>query len=213
MPLHSPTPGLKDPWLVAVLAAGEGSRFGGGKQLALLGDKPLVRWPVEAALASGMDGVLVVVGYNASQVRRALPGDSRLEVIENPKPEEGMGGSLALAAGRARELGAAGLVMLLGDMPFVTPQTIAQMAQAAEKAPAGVAAGSVDGKRSHPVAFTKRHFSELEGLGGDKGARDVLARLEAGLTLVAVAPETRIDVDSPEDLARALEIWKATERP
>ena len=206
------TSGLKGPWLAAVLAAGESSRFGGAKQMALLDGKPLVRWPIEAALASGLDGVLVVVGFNASQVRQTLPRDSRLEVVENPKPEEGMGGSLALAARRARELKAAGLVMLLGDMPFVTPQIIAQVAQAAEAAPAGAAAGSVNGKRSHPVAFTSLHFGELCGLGGDKGARDVLARLDKKLALVEVVPETRIDIDRPEDLSRALEKWKAFKR-
>lgn len=194
-----------------MLAAGEGSRFGGGKQLALLDGKPLVRWPVEAALASGLAGVLVVVGHHAAHVRQVLPHDPRVEIIENPKPEDGMGGSLALAARRARELDAAGMVMLLGDMPLVNPTTIAQVAQAAQKAPAGAAAGSVKGKRSHPVAFAKRHFEELSGLGGDKGARDVLARLETGLALVMVAPETRFDVDKPEDLARALELWKAAQ--
>lgn len=180
--------------------------------MALLGGKPLVSWPIEAALAAGLDGVLVVLGFNASQVCQALPRDSRLEVVENPKPEEGMGGSLALAARRARELEAAGLVMLLGDMPFVTPQIIAQVAQAAEAAPAGAAAGSVNGKRSHPVAFTRSHFRELSGLGGDKGARDVLARLDKNLALVEVVPETRIDIDRPGDLSRALEKWKAFKR-
>lgn len=195
--------------MVAVLAAGEGSRFGGGKQLALLGGKPLVCWPVEAALASGLDGVLVVVGHHAAQVRKVVPPDPRVEIINNPKPEEGMGGSLALAARRALELDAVGLVMLLGDMPLVDPAVIGQVAWAAQQAPAGAAAGSVEGKRSHPVAFTRRHFDELCGLGGDKGAREVLTRLKNGLGLVAVAPESRFDVDRPEDLIRALELLKA----
>jgi molybdenum cofactor cytidylyltransferase len=194
-----------------VLAAGEGSRFGGGKQLALLGGKPLVRWPVEAALASGLAGVLVVIGYNAGQVRRALPRDERVEIIVNPKPDRGMGGSLALAAKRASQLDAAGLVMLLGDMPLVDPITIGRVARAAQKAPAGAAAGSVAGKRSHPVAFDRRHFEELYALGGDKGARDVLARLGDGLALVEVAPESRFDVDTPGDLERAFELLKAAQ--
>jgi len=201
--------GLKNAWLAAVLAAGEGRRFGGGKQIALLGEKPLLRWAVEAALASNLDGVLVVVGHHASQVRQVLPDDARLEVLINPRPQDGMGGSLALAARRARELDAAGLVMLLGDMPFVVPKAIDRVVEAAETAVAGAAAGAVEGKRNHPVAFTKRHLDELSGLGGDKGARDVLARLGSGVALVEVAPETRIDVDEPGDLNRALEIWKA----
>ncbi|KMY69299.1 hypothetical protein AAU61_04605 [Desulfocarbo indianensis] len=198
------------PWFAAVLAAGEGRRFGGGKQTALLGGHPLVCWPVQAALQAGLHGVLVVTGSHGPAVRRALPADSRVEALINPQPEQGMGGSLALAARRARELDAVGLVMLLGDMPFVTARSIAQVAGAAEEAPAGAAAGEVAGKRSHPVAFMRRHFDELAGLGGDKGARDVLARLRTGLALVGVEPQSRLDVDNLEDLAEANRLWQAT---
>ena len=195
--------------MAAILAAGESSRFGGGKQLALLGGKPLICWALEAALASGLSGVLLVVGHHGDGVRAVLPDDSCLEVLENPDPQEGMGSSLALAARRARELDAAGLVMLLGDMPFVASQSIVQVVRAAQEAEAGIAAGAVEGKTSHPVAFTRRHFDELAGLGGDKGARDILDRLGAGVALVEVAPESRLDVDTPGDLRRALAIYKA----
>lgn len=206
--MSAQTSGRNGPWLAAVLAAGEGSRFGGGKQIALLGGKPLVSWPVKAALDAGLAGVLVVVGFHAPQVRQALPHDSRLEVLENPNPAAGMGGSLALAARRAMEKDAAGLVMLLGDMPFVTAQAITSVIRSAQNSELGVAAGSIDGKRNHPVAFSHEYFRELASLGGDKGARDVLDRLGTGLPLVEVEPETRIDIDSPDDLSRAVKKWQ-----
>lgn len=201
------------PWFAAVLAAGEGRRFGGGKQTALLAGKPLVCWPVQAALEADMHGVLVVTGSHGPAVRRALPADPRVEALINPQPEKGMGGSLALAARRARDMEAAGLVMLLGDMPFVTARSIAQVAWAAEQAPAGAAAGEVGGERSHPVAFLRSHFEELTSLGGDRGARDVLARLRSGLILVTVDPQSRLDVDKLEDLAKADRLWQAARKP
>jgi molybdenum cofactor cytidylyltransferase len=210
--LSAQTSSRNGPWLAAVLAAGEGSRFGGGKQMALLDGKPLVSWPVKAALDSGLAGVLVVVGFHARQVRQALPDDSRVEVIENPNPADGMGGSLALAARRAQEKGAAGLVMLLGDMPFVTAQAITLVTRAVQSSEIGVAAGSIGGKRNHPVAFSRNYFEELALLGGDKGARDVLDKLGAGLALVEVEPETRIDIDHPDDLNRAAKKWRAFKR-
>jgi molybdenum cofactor cytidylyltransferase len=180
--------------------------------MALLGGKPLVSWPVRAALDSGLDGVLVVVGFHAAQVRQALPNDPRVEVIENPNPADGMGGSLGLAARWAEEKGAAGLVMLLGDMPFVTQQAITLVTKAAQGSELGVAAGSIEGKRNHPVAFSRQYFTELAGLGGDKGARDVLDKLGAGLALVEVEPETRIDIDDPDDLSRAAQKWQGFKR-
>ena len=40
---------------IAILAAGHGARFGGGKLLAGLAGKPLIRHAVDAALASDRD--------------------------------------------------------------------------------------------------------------------------------------------------------------
>ena len=48
-----------------VVAAGTGSRAGGAKQWRLLGDRPIVRWSVEAMLNAGASEVVVVVPAGA----------------------------------------------------------------------------------------------------------------------------------------------------
>ncbi|MHB8662611.1 MAG: IspD/TarI family cytidylyltransferase [Acidimicrobiales bacterium] len=82
-------------WAI-VVAAGSGSRFGGSKQDALLGDKPVVAWSVEAARAA-CDGVVLVVPAGASggveggatrseSVRRglaAVPDDVEVIVVHD----------------------------------------------------------------------------------------------------------------------------------
>lgn len=45
--------------LAAVLAAGRGVRFGGGKLEAICGGKPLGRWAVEAAETALSPGLIV----------------------------------------------------------------------------------------------------------------------------------------------------------
>ena len=55
-----------------VLAAGEGTRFGGTKQLEILRDKPLVQHAVDAASGGGIDEIVVVLGHDAARVRDAL---------------------------------------------------------------------------------------------------------------------------------------------
>ncbi len=198
--------------MAAVLAAGLGTRFGGAKQRALLGGRPLMLWSVEAALAAEVERVLVVVAAGAKEATELLPRDRRLEVLANPDPRRGMGTSLALAAARAAELGAGGLVVLLADMPLVEPELVSRVARAAEEAPAGVAAAAAQGRRGHPVAFVGRHLAELATLGGDKGARDILTRLGAGVALVPAPASSQLDVDRPEDLARAQELSEAAKR-
>lgn len=58
-----------------VVAAGSGSRAGGGKQWRDLGGKPVLRWSVEALLAAGAEEVAVVVSDGAEpQAQIALTG-------------------------------------------------------------------------------------------------------------------------------------------
>ena len=48
-----------------VVAAGSGSRAGGGKQWRSVGGRPVVRWSVESLLAAGADPVVVVIAPDA----------------------------------------------------------------------------------------------------------------------------------------------------
>ncbi len=185
----------------AVLAAGSAIRYGRPKLLEELAGRPLLAWPVDAALQAGLDPVLVVTGAEHQALGAALPPDPRLRLLPNPRHPEGMGTSLALAAGQARELGAAVLVVLLGDMPLVQAEVVRAVARAALASPSGAAAADRGGRPGHPVAFAARHLAELAGLGGDAGGRSLLARLGPQVTLVPAGAESFADVDRPADLA------------
>ena len=190
------------PQLTAVLAAGAGSRFGGAKLAMPLAGRPLLHWPLRAALEAGEGPVLLVLGFHGPRLQQGLLSHPRLELIFNPEPEKGMAGSLVLAACRARELGAGLLVLLLGDMPLVDAGLIARVAAAARYCPAGAAAARGPGRPGHPVAFSSRYFPQLAGLEGDRGARDILAGLGDALALVDAPESSQWDVDTPRDLER-----------
>lgn len=183
-----------------VLAGGRASRFGSPKQLAKLHGRPLVNWAVNAGLNAGLDPVMVVVGAAGELVRAALPTDPRLLVLANAGYARGMGSSLALAAARAGELGAGLLVVLLADMPQVTPAAITAVARAAAASPAALAAADNQGRPGHPVAFGRRYFEELSQLDGDTGGRDILLGMESELVLVQTPDQGFADVDTPDDL-------------
>ncbi|MET0148584.1 MAG: NTP transferase domain-containing protein, partial [Acidimicrobiales bacterium] len=67
--------------LAAVLAAGDGSRFGGPKLLVYFRGRPLVAWALDAALDAGLDETVVVVG---SQALGAVVPDG-ITVLDNPR--------------------------------------------------------------------------------------------------------------------------------
>ena len=64
----------QDPRVITgvVLAAGEGRRFGGTKQLAALDGKPLAQHAIDALAEAGVDELLVVTGHDAEAVEAAL---------------------------------------------------------------------------------------------------------------------------------------------
>lgn len=177
-----------------VLAAGTASRFGSTKQLALVGDRPLVRHVVEVALAAGVGDVLVVTGHDADAVEAELGDDPRVRTVRNPRPEDGMASSLrvgveALRRGRS-------VVVLLADQPGIAPEHVRAVLDAVRDRPA--ARVRYRDHAGHPVAFRADQVGALAGLRGDVGARGLLREL--GPHEVEVDTDAPPDVDTPADL-------------
>ncbi|MFM8374916.1 MAG: NTP transferase domain-containing protein, partial [Phenylobacterium sp.] len=190
-----------------VLAAGAGSRFGGGKLLAPWRGRPLVEGAVRAALATTADPVLVVTGTDADAVgaaclavATAVGAEARLRLVHAADHAEGMGASLRAGIGALPE-GLAGVFVFLGDMPGI-PTGLHSALIAAVAAGAPAAAPFHEGRRGHPVLFAPGLLPDLARATGDTGARDVLAALGDRLARVETADAGVVfDVDRPADLA------------
>lgn len=190
-----------------VLAAGAGSRFGGGKLLAPWRGQPLVAGAIRAALATPSDPVLVVTGTDAAAVGDAcraaagrLGGGARVRLVHAPDHAEGMGASLragiAALPGNLR-----GVFVFLGDMPEIPAEVYTPLVVALE-AGAPAAAPFHEGRRGHPVLFSAELLPDLARASGDAGAREVLAALGGRLARVETASTGILfDVDRPADLA------------
>ena len=186
-----------------LLAAGSGTRFGTEpKLLARLDGTPLVRHAAEAALASRARPVVVVLGAHAVAVRAVL---HNLDLIFVENAAFGSGLSTSLRAGLAAlpaETDAA--VILLGDMPRVTPGQIDRLAaayRAAKPAPSAVVP-MIAGRRGNPVLLNRRVLGDaLASLSGDYGAGPLL-KGRADVLEIPGEPGTALDVDTPEMLAR-----------
>jgi molybdenum cofactor cytidylyltransferase len=183
-----------------VLAAGSGSRFGGGKLLAPYGPGVLLDGALAAAFAAPVRGVTVVTGADAEAVAAAARAfDASVRIVHAEHHAQGMGASLA-AGIASLPLDAAGAFVFLGDMPRVPPAVLAPLAQAV--AAGAIAAAPVfEGRRGHPALLAHTLFPALVALGGDAGARSILEHLGPGLVLVE-APDDGVlfDVDVRGDL-------------
>ena len=189
-----------------VLAAGAGTRFGGGKLLAPYGDGVLLEGALRAAFAAPVRTVTVVTGSDPSRVGAAVTAfarqagqHERLKIVHAADHAEGMGASLRQAAA-ALPTDAQGVFVFLGDMPRVPVSVLEPLAQAVrDGAPA--AAATFGGKRGHPALIGAILIPQLLTLTGDAGARAVLQGLGDRLVLVE-APDDGVlfDVDKPADL-------------
>jgi CTP:molybdopterin cytidylyltransferase MocA len=181
---------------VVVLAAGEGSRFGGeGKLLAPLGGRPVVAWTVAAAEASSASRVVVVVGSRSAAVRAAL-GAGRAEVVECVEWADGMSASLRYGVAACGD--AEWVVVVLGDGPGVTAAAIDAVLAAAT--PEFDAVRPVrDGRPAHPVALHRRLLDRVGELRGDAGARELLRDADVRELDASGWPDAG-DVDTPDAL-------------
>lgn len=187
-----------------LLAAGRGTRFGGGKLLAPL---PAATHGAGAGTPVGVASCLHLLNVLPDVVAVVRPGDVLLaemlagagaRVVECARPDDGMGVSLSCGVAAAPD--ADGWIVALADMPWIAPATIGMVADAL-RAGADIAAPICRDRRGHPVGFARRHFPALTSLHGDDGARSVVAAQVAGLKLVAVEDEGILrDIDTDEDL-------------
>ncbi|SDH50929.1 molybdenum cofactor cytidylyltransferase [Pseudomonas flavescens] len=169
--------------VVIVLAAGRGSRFraSGGvvnKLQADLNGKPVLEHVLAAVERAGLDVHVV----------RSARGD-------------GMGDSIA--EGVRATAGAAGWLVLPGDLPLVQAHSLCRVAHAL--ASHAVVVPVFGGNRGHPVGFARACFEELAALSGEAGAASVVQRYRARGSALQLSVEDAgilIDIDTCDDLQR-----------
>jgi bifunctional UDP-N-acetylglucosamine pyrophosphorylase/glucosamine-1-phosphate N-acetyltransferase len=161
------------PALTAViLAAGQGTRMRSQlpKMLHPLCGRPLVGWPIAAALAAGADSV-VVVDSPAETLAGQLP--EHVTTVVQPAPN-GTGGAVQAAA--AQIDADATIVVLPGDAPLVTAEAIADLVEAHRAS--GAAATMATMVLSDPTGYgrvVRAADGSVEGVVETKTAGDATA--------------------------------------
>lgn len=157
----------------------------------------MVRRIARRALASCLDELLVVVGFEASRVRPALEGLD-VTVIENPDYAEGQ--STSVKAGlRAVNEGAAAAMFLPADQPFLDPATIDRLITAYLEQGGRIVLPVCANRRGAPVILDRSLFAELAEITGDTGGRQLFTRYPEEILEVPLPSERPLlDVDTEE---------------
>jgi molybdenum cofactor cytidylyltransferase len=176
-----------------VLAAGEGRRFGGTKQLAELDGRPLLEHALAAV--AGIAPRVVVLGHAADEIRARVDLQGA-EAVVCADWAEGQSASLRCGIEALGDVDAA--VITLGDQPFITPQVIAAVLDHLDDHDAVRA--TYDGAPGHPVGLTRRLLDRAGDLHGDVGFRDLLEG-ERVYRFEAAHLCDPADIDTREELA------------
>ncbi len=181
-----------------ILAAGRSTRMGQAKQLLPLGDTTLLETTIANVQRSSAGEVLLVLGAAADKIRRP-PG---IHTVFNPNYEQGMATSLQAGISALGPNPSAALI-ILGDQPFVRPETLDQLITAHHHAGGHILIPTWKAKRGNPVLIPRGLFPEAMQLQGDTGFRALFASHPHAVQNVEVEDEgILLDIDNQEDYRR-----------
>jgi molybdenum cofactor cytidylyltransferase len=183
-----------------VLGAGGSKRLGRPKQLLRYGDGTLLGHVVGVARTCPFDQMIVAIGGSAEDVRGTVDL-AGADVVVNDTYGAGCSSSIAAAMGIV-DPRCDVMVLMLGDQPGVTADTVVALLDGRRDAPLAVC--RYDDGRGHPIAFARSVFGALADLHGDKGVWRLLDERADDVTTVSVAGEIPLDVDTPEDYRAVL---------
>ena len=185
-----------------LLAAGESRRMGYPKPLLQIGGQTFIEHIAEMMLAV-VPRLVIVVGAHRERVQTAIPRDSRIAVVENPRYARGQLSSLQVGLGAIAAV-ANGALVHLGDHPMVRAATFRAIVDTYDRMGKPIVIARYKDRRGHPLIFDRTIFSELLSAPEDEGARHVVNADASRVAYVDLDdPGINLDLDNPDDLKRA----------
>lgn len=179
---------------ILLLAAGESTRYraacGRHKLLEPIEGEPMLARSYRIARESGLP-VAVVLRPEPLALRRCIGGARQIIL-----PSTGIASSVA--AGVKATAHWHGWLIMLADMPWLSPATLQQTAEALKEHQRVRACWR--GEPGHPVGFNRECYAQLVALSGETAARELLAQRDVYLLATQDRGAVR-DVDLPSMLS------------
>jgi molybdenum cofactor cytidylyltransferase len=175
--------------------------MGFNKLLLTMRGETLLHRAARQALEGGLQPLVVVLGHEAEKARAAL---ARLDCQPVVNPDWTAGQPSSVAAGIAAlpaDVDAA--MILLADMPFVSPAIVRGLVDRRAASGARLVVSRYGGVQAPPAIYERSLFAELSNMSDGRCGREVIARHRDEASAIEWAARRIDDLDVPADLARA----------
>jgi molybdenum cofactor cytidylyltransferase len=186
---------------MVILAAGKSTRMpDANKLLTNIEGAPMICRVTGAALASKVDEVIVVLGWQEEKIRAALAGFG-CKIAVNRNFEEGQSSSVRAGLAVANPSAKAVLV-LPGDVAKIDTQSINMVIDKYNLGGFEIVIAGHEGRPGHPILFDNRLFPEIQRINEETfGLKAIVKRHPDDVCLVETgSPNVLKDVDTSEDL-------------
>lgn len=192
---------------IVVLAAGYSHRFGGDKRLASIQGEPMLLRTLQSVMAavSSLEDteIQVVIRARDPVIANGL-SKMPVQVLHAPVWPVGIGASLASCVEQLQRQGAnpKAVLVCLGDMPFVEPETMITLLQSVRED--RICVPVCAGTRGYPIAIGRRYLTALSRL-RRTGVEKVL-RIYSDAVFDVEVPDLAIncDINRPDDFHAAV---------
>jgi molybdenum cofactor cytidylyltransferase len=155
---------------------------------------------IGSARTAGLPEIVVVSGADPVAVRQAAGrSDRRVRVIENPAWASGQLSSLLAGLAVPARAPIEAAVVLLVDVPLVSPATIRRLVEVWRDTHAPIVRPARGDEHGHPVIFDAALFAELRAADPTVGAKAVVRAHAAEIVNVPIDDAGAFtDIDTPE---------------
>jgi len=183
---------------LVILAAGKSTRMEENKLLLKVNGETLIQRVVKTAKRSGVDELVVVLGYEASKIREQL-----VKLDCKPVTNESYirGQSESVKVGLSAISNNAEAVMILpADVALIDAQSINKVADEYRKSRSRIVIASHQQRSGHPILISRTLFPEVAAIDEDtQGLKAVVDRHRAEVKYVEAGTENvLIDIDTKE---------------
>lgn len=190
---------------IVLMAAGQGSRFGGIKQLASLNDGSssinVLQYQLKKLVSFNLP-IYIVIGAHNTVINTELDkldNTALITILYHKDWQQGLGSSIAFACQYLdKKYNYSHIVLLLLDQVLVTVSDIQRLLNQSQSNPDDVICSQYQEQIGVPAIFPQDQLSALSQLTGDKGAKHLLQQNKKK-HLVPLA-NASWDIDTPQQL-------------